>query len=128
MTNEMNRIKKFIISRDDAIYEAWPDVALTRGGKLVYVFAGCTHHGNRDYTRIMLVESEDRGRTWSAKRPLSEPLRRANDADPYWNCPRITALQDGRLAVVADRIAGRDEGVGGEQSNWLWLSEDEGAT
>ena len=46
-------IQKFTVSNDPAIYEAWPDVALTDSGKLVCVFSECTHHGNRDYTRIM---------------------------------------------------------------------------
>lgn len=121
-------MQKFIISRDDAIYEAWPDVALTQSGKLVCVFAQCTHHSNRDYTQIMLCESSDRGRNWSPKRALTEPLHRQNPDDRYWNCPRITALRDGRLIVVIDRVAGGEEGnFGGEQSNWLFISDDEGA-
>ncbi|GAF69172.1 unnamed protein product, partial [marine sediment metagenome] len=68
-------IEKFIVSRDDGIYEAFPDLALTGSGKLVCVFAECTHHSDRGYTRIMLTTSTDRGRTWSPKRPLSDALR-----------------------------------------------------
>jgi sialidase-1 len=30
-------IQKFNVSRDDSIYEAWPDVVLTDGGKLICV-------------------------------------------------------------------------------------------
>ena len=117
-------IEKFVVSRDDSIYEAFPDVALTASGKLVCVFAECTHHGDRSYTRIMVATSGDRGRTWSAKRPLSEPLNGdPAKGDPFWNCPRITALSDGRLAALVDRV-GRDRN--GEQSNWLWFSDDEG--
>ena len=65
-------IQKFTISRDDSIYEAWPDVVLTPSGKLICVFAECTHHHDRSYTRIMLTESVDRGRTWSPKRALTD--------------------------------------------------------
>jgi len=119
-------MQKFLISRDDALYHAFPDVALTSTGRLVCVFAECTHHSNRDYTRIMLTSSTDRGRTWTAKRPLSDALRGNPQQDPFWNCPRISALADGRLVVVGDRVAGRDEGVGGEQSNWLWFSANDG--
>lgn len=119
-------IEKISVSRDDDIYEAFPDVALTRSGRLVCVFAECTHHRDRSYTRIVYVTSEDRGRTWSEKIGLSEGLRGDPQKDPWWNCPRVSALGDGRLVAVCDRIAGRDEGVGGEQSNWLWFSEDEG--
>ncbi len=46
-------IQKFTVSRDDSIYEAWPDVALTRSGKLLCVFAECKHHRDRSYTRIV---------------------------------------------------------------------------
>ncbi|MDQ0898965.1 hypothetical protein QFZ80_002793 [Paenibacillus sp. V4I7] len=45
-------ILKFAVSRDDVWYEAWPDVTLTVGGKLVCVFSQCTHHGNRSATRL----------------------------------------------------------------------------
>ncbi len=111
-------IQKFTISKDDSIYEAFPDVTLTQSGRLVCVFSECTHHSNRDYTRIMRTTSEDHGRTWSEKQPLSEALRGNPKVDPYWNCARISTLSDGRLVAVADRIAGRDrEKCGGEQSN-----------
>ncbi len=120
-------IEKFIVSRDDNIYEAFPDMTLTGSGKLVCVFLECTHHGLRPYSRIMMTDSDDRGRTWSPKRPLSEPLRGDPKIDPFWDCPRIVTLDDGRLAAAACRVAGRDENyMGGEQSNWLWFSADEG--
>ena len=118
-------IRKFVVSRDDNIYQAWPDVALTPTGKLVCVFSECTHHGDRSYTRVMLTDSSDRGRTWSPKRLLTEPTR----GRPYWNCARITALPDGRLAVVADKI-GTDERTRDLEKlqNFLFFSRDEGKT
>jgi hypothetical protein len=122
-------LQRFIVSRDDSIYEAFPDVALTSAGRLVCVFAECTHHRDRSYTRVMVTTSDDRGRTWSPKRGLSVPLRGDPKRDPWWNCPRISALCDGRLVAVCDRISGRGEGnIGGEQSNWLWFSGDGGET
>jgi hypothetical protein len=101
-------------------------VALTPSGRLVCVFAECTHHRDRSYTRAMVTTSDDRGRTWSPKRGLSEPLNGDPKVDPWWNCPRVSCLADGRLVAVCDRIAGRHEGMGGEQSNWLWTSSDNG--
>lgn len=77
----------------------------------------------------MLTDSNDRGETWSAKRALTDPLRGDPQVDPYWNCGRISTLSDGRLAVVVDRVEGRHEGsFRGKQANWMWFSEDEGAT
>lgn len=126
-------IEKFTIARDDSLYHAWPDVALTPGGRLVCVFSECTHHGNRDYTRIMACHSDDRGRTWSPKRPITEALRFKADQPPmrWWNCPRITQLGDGRLAVVVDRITAReanDESQSDTAENLLLFSGDDGQT
>ncbi|MFN2282927.1 MAG: sialidase family protein, partial [Anaerolineae bacterium] len=97
-------MQKFTISRDDSIYEAFPDVALTPSGKLICTFAECTHHSDRSYTRIMLTDSTDRGRTWSPKRPLTE----ATQGLPFYNCPRITQLRDGRLVIVVDKLYAED--------------------
>jgi sialidase-1 len=118
-------IRRFTVSRDDAIYEAWPDVALTPSGRLVCTFAECTHHGDRSYTRIMLTHSPDRGRTWAPKRPLTE----ATHGRPHYNCPRITQLRDGRLAVAVDKIHA-DEGSAAPAAcvNLLYFSADEGVT
>lgn len=122
-------IEKHTVSRDNRIYEAFPDVALTTTGRLVCLFLECTHHGNRDYTRIMQTHSDDRGRTWSAKKPFTEALRGDPKTDPFWDCPRISTLSDGSLAAVVNRVGGRDGGHrGGEQSNHLLFSRDEGDT
>jgi sialidase-1 len=117
-------MQTFTVSRDDSIYEAFPDVALTPSGKLVCVFAECTHHKDRSYTRIMVTDSSDRGRTWSAKRPLTEASR----GKEFWNCPRISTLRDGRLAVLVDYCGPasdpRDHRV---RQNLLFFSSDDGA-
>ena len=41
-------IRKITVSRDESIYEAWPDVAMTNSGKLIAIFTECEHHLNRD--------------------------------------------------------------------------------
>ncbi len=122
-------MQKFIVSRDDSIYEAWPDVALTDSGKLVCVFSECAHHGNRDKARICWVTSTNRGRTWSAKRYLSEPaVRTPETMGPYYNCARISKLSDGRLAIVCDFIKGTTEKDTRQTEIHLWFSSDEGET
>lgn len=122
---------KFAIARDDSLYLAWPDVALLPSGRLVCTFAECTHHGNRDYSRFVVTHSDDRGRTWSPRRPVSIPLRfseQPGNIKTWWNCPRIVALGDHRLVVIGDRLSGTTLGPEGrdEQSNWLWFSNDSG--
>ena len=118
-------IEKFTVSRDDNIYEAFPDVALTPSGKLVCVFAECTHHRDRSYTRMMLTDSVDRGRTWTPKRPLTEATR----GKTFYDCPRITQLRDGRLAAVTNKICSKGRSSDRRAcENYLHFSADEGAT
>lgn len=118
-------IQKFTVSRDDSIYEAFPDLTLTADGRLLCVFEECTHHGDRSWTRLALTESSDRGRTWSPKRGLTEPT----NGKPYWNCARICTLRDGRVAAIADYI-GTDERTKDLSllKNFLFLSHDHGRT
>ena len=116
-------IRKWTISRDPALYEAWPDAALTDDGRLLCVFSECTHHGNRDYTRVMLAESSDRGRTWSPKRPLTEGTR---GLPYYYNCARLAKLPDGRLVVTLDRVPAAGELLDDRAVVLLFFSEDHG--
>ena len=62
-------IQKFTVSRDDSVYEAWPDLVLTRGGSWICTFTECTHHKDRDRSRIVITESPERAHL-SAKLPL----------------------------------------------------------
>ena len=116
-------IQKFIVSRDDNIYEAWPDVALTNDGTLICTFTECAHHGDRNYSRVMMTESYDRGRTWTQKHPLSE-LSMQND---FFNNSRISKLPDGTLVVICDRSFGKETPTT-EYELYLWYSYDNGKT
>ena len=116
-------IQKFIISKDDSIYEAWPDVVQTKSGKLICVFSECAHHLDREDARITLVESTDRGRTWSEKRYLTEKCR----GDAFFNCARISRMRDDSLVIICDFIRG-DENCSEENAaeQWLWHGDSEG--
>ena len=116
-------IQKYIVSRDDNVYEAFPDVELSNDGALICVFTECTSHGNRDFSRLMLTESYDRGRTWTEKHPLTASTTK-ND---YFNCARISKLKDNTLVVICDRIFGREtDNV--KKDLYLWYSSDNGKT
>lgn len=114
---------KFVVSRDDSIYHAWPDVVLTGSGKMICTFTECTSHGNRDDSRIVMVESRDRGRTWSEKRPLTEKTT-AND---FYNNSRISLLPDGRLVIICDRVYGKEKPET-KKEVYVWFSSDDGKT
>ena len=118
-------IEKFVVSCDTSLYEAWPDVTMTADGKLVCVFSECTAHCYRPYTRIMLTNSDDQGKTWSPKRPLTESTE---GLSYYYNCPRISTLPDGKLAVIVDRIPRCGEGSAHLTENVVFFSSDNGKT
>lgn len=117
-------IQKFSISNDPAMYEAWPDVVLTGSGKLVCVFSECTHHGNRDYTRIMLSDS---GRPRAAL--VSETA--ADGGDPG-AALLLQLRQDQPIAGRQARRCRRSDsgrrrgGPGGRAENVLYFSADDG--
>ena len=114
-------IERHVVSRDESIYEAWPDIVLTDSGKLICVFAECTEHLNRTNARLALCYSEDRGRTWSAKSYLTQPGTQGD----YFNCPRISRLRDGRLAIICDRIHGGFD-TADKAETYLWYGDGEG--
>ena len=112
-------IQKFVVSRDENIYHAWPDLLKTKSDKLLCVFTECEHHNNRENSRVVMVESSDRGRTWSEKRAISPP----STIEHHFNNARLSHLSDGRIALICDRVA-REEDAGAEQ--YVWFSSDEG--
>lgn len=112
-------LTKHIVSRDDSIYEAWPDLAITNSGKLICVFTECEHHLNRDNSRIVMRFSTDRGRTWSEKIALTE----RGTKEDYFNNARISRLSDGRMVIVCDRVF-KDENK--EAKIYLWYGDEEG--
>lgn len=114
-------IEKHIVSKDESVYEAWPDVVQTQSGKLVCVFAECTAHTDRSGTRLAICRSDDRGRSWSQKEYLTEKGIHEN----YFNCPRITRLRDGRLAITCDRVSGRFDSADNAEI-YIWYGDSEG--
>lgn len=117
-------INKYTVCRDDNKYHAWPDLLLTKKGKLICIFTEVEHHGDRRNSRIMLTESCDRGRSWSEKKPLTD-YTHPNTADGYFNNSRISDLGD-RLAIVCDRIVNGTEREARVSNIYVWYSYDDG--
>ena len=44
----MEAIRKFTVSRNDAMHEGWPDIVRTRSGRLLCVFSECEAHACGD--------------------------------------------------------------------------------
>jgi len=117
-------IKKYTISCDRSVYEAWPDLVLLPDGKLLCVFSECVHHGDRSRTRIVLTTSSDRGRSWSPKRPVL--ASRPEDGFSY-NCARLSILRDGRIGLCVDRVpSGSEPDVSARAEVLLLFSADAG--
>lgn len=113
-------IRKFTVARDDTRYQAWPDVAMTKSGRLVCVFTECDHHGDRTNSRIMMTFSDDRGRTWSEKTAVSEMSQK----DYFFNCARISRIPDGTMLINADRSNEQDDNKAAVQ--YLWHCDENG--
>jgi len=113
-------IQKFIVSKDDSIYEAFPDLVQTDSGKLICVFTECTEHADRTDARLVITESLDRGRTWSPKKPLTEKGTKTDN----FNCARISKMRDGTLKIICDRLKVED----GKYSSqiYVWSADPEG--
>ena len=116
-------IEKFTVSRDDSVYEAFPDVVLTPTRRLICVFSEMTHHTDRSYTCVMITKSDNRGRTWTPKECLSEPRKTLEDFGH--NCPRIGMMPDGRIYALCD-IGRKLENDQTENKIAIWFSSDNG--
>src|SRR5690242_273598 len=88
------------VARDDDLYNAFPDICLLPSGTLVCIYREADQHV-ASTSRLMLVESEDRGHTWTQPRQLDARRSFAEDRST-WNNPRIVRLHDGRLVVNCD--------------------------
>ncbi len=120
-------IEKFAVSCDKSIYECHPDLAFgCDGNRLIAVFTERTHHWlNRDYSRIVCCISDDRGRSWQAKRALTES---SSGQGFYFDAPRIANFGDGHLCVLVPRIP-VDGGEAALKAPMQWIhSFDNGET
>lgn len=117
-------LEKFIISRDDALHEAWPDVVLTKSGTLICIFTECSCHGDYTGARLMITRSYDRGRTWTPKTVFAE----CENSEHYYDCVSIRRLSDDRIVVLIDK----HEDEGNEMSDlskrhiYMWIGDAEG--
>ena len=154
-TSFLGAIEKRIVSRDDRVYEAFPDVTLTPSGTLVVVYRECMGHGPFPFSRLVVRRSLDGGMNWSDRKILLETVVSAElveRAQPWlpedslagyqetlgriqepWkkrasvNGSQIITLTDGSLMLVAD-VRTWDNKGDAKWVNKMWRSSDDGAT
>lgn len=118
-------MESFVVSRDDTVYECFPDVGRREDGRLLCVYRESEGHVPRGFTRLCVRESDDEGRTWGDRKVLSETVGEVERV-PGWNCPRVSPLADGRMAVACDRLLWPEGRYLNRRSHvYLWWSDDE---
>jgi sialidase-1 len=121
-------MQQFEVSREDDIFEGHPwGLVRTQSDRLVCFFQEETHHGSQGYRRGVYTVSDDRGRTWSDKRPLTEPCYYYQESDdPRRMVGHPDVLEDGRIvAITQERYRYFDESKPMDNDSYLWISEDE---
>ena len=96
------------IAQTDTDYISFPDVCVTRGGRLVCVYRVADKHV-ATRSRLEVKTSEDRGRTWSAPQVLAD----------RGHCPRLAVLDSGQVLLISD---------GTSIGTAVYRSDDEGRT
>ena len=118
-------MKHYTVSRDDSVYECFPDLAKTPSGKLICVFRESAHHADLTGNRLVFVESFDNGKTWSEKKALTE----RRDATYAYNCPRISVMPDGSLVIICDKLdRTKNEDTLADCEQHIFRSTDDGGT
>ena len=118
-------MKHYIVSRDDSVYECFPDLAKTPSGKLICVFRESAHHADLQGNRLVFTESLDNGKTWSEKHTLTE----RRDATYAYNCPRISVMPDGSLVIICDKLdRTKNEDTLADCEQHIFRSTDDGKT
>ena len=122
-------IETRVVSRDDNLYEGFPGVAATPGGRLVCVWRKSDGHRPVEISNLVWRTSDDCGRTWGPRRVLAQADGRS-DGLFAWNAPRIVCLHDGRMICLCDGFElPPDEDQGFRDSRiYFWVSQDEGLT
>ena len=103
------------IDRDDDLYQAYADVALSDDGRMICVWREAAGHPSGGWARLVFRESTDLGRTWGERRVL------ADESTCHWAMPRINKLPDGTLLINAS-------GFGNIGTAFLFRSTDGGRT
>ncbi len=114
------------VSRNDDVYECFPDIALLNDGSLLCVYRESDSHVGNDFTTLVWRTSADSGTTWGERNVLAETRRDSTGLDK-WNCPRVGVLGDGRVYILCDLfpvdVGHEDDG----STTLIWWQTGDGA-
>ncbi len=103
-----------------------PDIVQTKDGRLLLVYSDNDQHWSQKTQVLTILESLDEGRTWHK---LSEvDMADLEKGDERLVTPRLSALSDGRLAVLIDHDDFGHFHEAQPCGNWLYWSTDGGRT
>lgn len=118
--------KVFDIWRSPGRFTKNPDIVELPSGTFLLVYSDTDAHWSQVNQVLTILASEDRGRTWTKRAEVGEAVMA--EGDHRLVTPRLSLLNDGRLAVICDHddhsFFHEDQPAG----NWVWWSTDEGWT
>ena len=115
-----------IVSREDSVYKAVPDLAMCDDGSLVCIYRESLFHLFHPFSRIALQTSRDGGLNWGPKFIVDECPDYEKDGG--LNNPRILHLGEGRLILICDWIPPFEPENSPNTEILIWRSENRGET
>lgn len=118
--------KVFDIWRSPDRFTKNPDIIQLPSGRLLLIYSDTDVHWSLKNQILTLLASDDLGRTWFKHREIDRAD--LTQGDERLVTPRLSLLNDGRLAVIIDHD---DHGHFHEDQppgNWIYWSEDNGDT
>lgn len=97
-----NTITKHVVSRNDALHEGFPDIAMAANGNLVVTYQESDTHGGGPVSTIVTRVSADQGVTWGERTVVAQTTNRA--VEGWLNCSRLIRLHDASLLLAVDCI------------------------
>ncbi len=116
------------VTRNDEVYECFPDMTRLPSGDLMVIYRESESHEGYEYCNLVVRRSQDEGVTWSERQAIVEGPR-AKEGREYvkYNCPRICALSDGRVAAICDEnVFDVPREPERRRDIVIWWSEDDG--
>jgi len=112
--------------RSEGRFTKNPDVVALPDGRLLAVYADTNQHWADGDIRLTLIQSVDKGATWTLAGILAESDR--SKREPHWVTPRLSSLSDGRLVVLCDLDDYEHCNEQQDPGIFIWWSSDLGKT